>query len=322
MSDPSFLFPSRTLRDLTRLLRWRFKRHAGQTLREVYDLDPAFLEPEPALQSFTVAHQAEIITILKNPLGFEAVLDVFVTSALEFTYASNQFINLDAAERQLFRKLYAAYLGQILALLQRAAGQDALQAELPALLHEHFLALRANLERFFDPELRREVEKNVILTPVVCAHYSPEFQLRLLRLAVEDLVEPVLDLGCGKQGALVQYLREQGVEAVGVDRLVDDLPGLRIADWETVRFSPGKWGTILSHMAFSHHFQFHHHYRYGRARTYARQYRAMLDALKPGGSLVYAPGLPFIETLPGEAFVVYTWPVNGEAATATRVTRV
>lgn len=314
-------FPSATLRELIRLIRWRFKHHSGETLRAVYELSPVFWNMEPELQALMTDRQQEIITILKSPVGFETVLDVFVNSALEFSYASNQFIHLDAGELQVFRDLYAAYLLKILALLEGSVEGTELRAALPGLLQEHFLELRTNLEHFFDPELRHAVEKNVILTPVVCAQYTPQFQLALLRLTPETLEQPVLDLGCGKQGALVQYLRAHGVEALGVDRLVEDLPGLRPADWMTARFSKAKWGTILSHMAFSHHFQFHHHYRYGRARTYARQYRALLDALKPGGSLVYTPGLPFIESLLGDEFQVVHWPVEGEAASVVRITR-
>jgi hypothetical protein len=48
----------------------------------------------------------------------------------------------------------------------------------------------------------------------------------------------------------------------------------------------------------------------GHPERYARLYMSVLGALAPGGSFLYAPGLPFVESLlPGELYEVRTRPV-------------
>ena len=144
-----------------------------------------------------------------------------------------------------------------------------------------------------------------------------------------NLAQPVLDLGCGKPAQLVTYLRDHGIEAVGVDRLVDQAPYLIRSDWLSFELPPRTWGTIISHMAFSNHFIFQHLYKYGQGADYARRYMAILNALKPGGSFYYTPGLPFIETyLPADQYTVTKRAVKGpgqsgeEGLYAVRVKRI
>ncbi|HEY6878180.1 MAG TPA: hypothetical protein VI299_09175, partial [Polyangiales bacterium] len=59
----------------------------------------------------------------------------------------------------------------------------------------------------------------------------------------------------------------------------------------------GRYGTIVSHQAFSLHFLHHHHAAGDTAFDYARTFMAILRALVPGGVFAYAPGLPFIESV-------------------------
>src|SRR5215211_6271348 len=56
----------------------------------------------------------------------------------------------------------------------------------------------------------------------VCARYSPPLQLGALDLSSEALPEPVLDVGCGSDAAMVRYLRQRGVEAYGIDRFAPE----------------------------------------------------------------------------------------------------
>lgn len=63
-------------------------------------------------------------------------------------------------------------------------------------------------------------------------------------------------------------------------------------------------------MAFSTHFLHHHLRTDGHPERYARLYLDLLAALKPGGSLLYTPGLPFMENLlPAERYVVRRRPI-------------
>lgn len=129
---------------------------------------------------------------------------------------------------------------------------------------------------------------------VVCAEYGPELQLGVLGLALEELREPVLDVGAGRDARLVRALRAAGKDAHALDRDADPALGVR-ADWLEFDFGTARWGSIVSHLAFSLHF-FHQHLRSEKeAGRYAHTYMRMLRALTPGGLLAYAPGLPFIE---------------------------
>jgi hypothetical protein len=138
-----------------------------------------------------------------------------------------------------------------------------------------------------------------------CAQYAPALQLRVLGLEAARLEEPILDLGCGARAAPEPALREVGKEAYGIDRGLSGEPFCFDGDWLDFPIEPGRWGTLISHMGFSNHF-LHHHLRPGlAAERYARRYMELLGGLRPGGSLVYAPGLPFLEPLlPAERFAV------------------
>jgi hypothetical protein len=121
--------------------------------------------------------------------------------------------------------------------------------------------------------------------------------LKILGIELENIKEPVLDIGCGKTGRLVNYLNDKGIESCGVDRIVAYSEHLIEADWLEFPLIPAYWGTIVLHMAFSNHFIFQHLYKNGKPEPYARRYKATLTALQPGGSFYYSPGLPFIERL-------------------------
>ncbi len=102
-------------------------------------------------------------------------------------------------------RIYAAYLRDIQAILSASPGETEIARRLQALVAGHFGDLRANITRFFITETRGEAGSNVVLKRVACAEYSPALQMEILGLRMEDLPAPVLDLGCGKSGALVGY---------------------------------------------------------------------------------------------------------------------
>jgi len=301
----------------------RYQANTGKSLLDVYNLDPAFLEVEPGTLAFVMAHRPEMAAILGQPELADSLVRLFVISTLEFTYANNQFIHLDRTEENSLYRIYREYLDAMRHSLADEAPAEVMRERLRSVIASHFTALRANLSRFLDHPEARDLDEQMIFRRVVCREYSPAFQLEILGISLDALEAPVLDLGCGKAGRLVQYLNQHAIRAVGVDRIVEARPDLQSADWLTLRLEPEGWGTVLSHMAFSNHFTFHHLYRSGRPEPYARQYRAILGGLRPGGSFFYAPGLPFIEdVLPKERYRVIRRPVclSGQAAVEEAVT--
>jgi hypothetical protein len=282
----------------------RYDLNEDKSLRDVYQLNADFLDTRSDAD-FAIHHQEEILAVLADRQKFEKLVDLFVRRAIEFTYASNQFVQINITKEAELRRIYSVYLSEIRQLLAESRSEAEISARLSRLVKEHFQNLRTNISSFFDPTSAAEPQSNVIFQKVVCAEYSPEMQLEILDVQQDALLQPVLDLGCGKSGKLVQYLRQNGIQATGVDRIVDPSLNLIQANWLGYPMVPGYWGTVISHMAFANHFLFHHLYRHGSIEPYARQYMAILKSLKEQGSFYYAPGLPFIETyLPQETYQV------------------
>ena len=136
-------------------------------------------------------------------------------------------------------------------------------------------------------------------------------------------VKRILDVGCGRELNLVNYLRDNGYEAYGIDRFNNNNPYYSKCDWLEHNFEPSKWGTIISNLGFSNHF-IHHNLRVdGNFREYAQKYMEILASLKPNGSFHYAPDLPFIEShVNKQTYRVTNSVVENSEFKASRITRI
>lgn len=145
----------------------------------------------------------------------------------------------------------------------------------------------------------------------VCSEeYAVELQLRVLQLQLDEIREPILDLGCGRDGCLVKCLRNNNKDAIGIDLYPNNTQGCLSVDWFKFPFLPQQFGTILAHLSFSLQFLHQHLKADGDVACYARQYMAILRSLNRGGLLAYAPGLPFIEKLlPADKYKVQRFDV-------------
>lgn len=283
----------------------RYQANSRKSMLDVYRVDRDFVRLEKDNLEFMFTNRVEITAILDDPESSVSLANEFVRSSLEFTYNNNQYVHLNQEEQDRLLKMYIAYLRGMKTVLAESRDFPEFQQNFTGLVKEHFNELSRNISRFFDREPGWQVQENIILKQVVCSEYTPDFQLHLLGMDAKNLLSPVLDLGCGKQGILVTYLRSLGHQAFGVDRIVEPIPGLREADWFDLEFKPSSWGTVISHMAFSNHFLFHHRYKNGNPTRYAQMYMQVLTGLKPGGCFIYSPGLPFIEQyLPKESFSI------------------
>lgn len=131
---------------------------------------------------------------------------------------------------------------------------------------------------------------------VVCGEYAAMLQRDALGLGEERLRGPILDVGCGASASLVRALRAEGLAATGVDREAPEDVAI-VSDWRSFPFGQDRWGTVISHHAFTLHFLHHHLGQSDQAYADAQVYRAILRSLRVGGRFVYVPGLPFIEPL-------------------------
>ncbi len=140
-----------------------------------------------------------------------------------------------------------------------------------------------------------DLSENPLLSTVPCEEYSAQFQLRLLSLDITELIQPILDIGCGESGQLVNNLRSKGYTAFGVDRFAPSTPNFFQQDWFEFDCGTNNWGTIIAHQSFSTHFIHAHLHHSSRADDFASLYMRILGSLRVGGEFCYTPGLPFIE---------------------------
>lgn len=164
--------------------------------------------------------------------------------------------------------------------------------------------------------------KGEMIESVACSEYSPDLQIDILQIDIDQIIEPVLDIGCGKLGNLVLFLRQKGIDAFGFDRFAYDNLALGSSDWLEYKFGKDKWGTIISNLGFSNHFQHHHFRNDGNFMEYAKKYVDILNSLKIGGTFHYAPDLPFVEQyLDKDKYQLTTCNIGNYEFRSTRIKR-
>ncbi|HBG41564.1 MAG TPA: hypothetical protein DEF88_12210 [Porphyromonadaceae bacterium] len=173
---------------------------------------------------------------------------------------------------------------------------DIIQKKIPMnlLSERHYQNLKSWVEESNPFSKIMYQKEDITVQPVVCCEYSADIQKHILHLQLEELPEPILDVGSGKHGNLVKSLRAAGLIVYGIDRF-SDCSWVEKADWLTYDYGMEKWGTIISNLGFSNHFLHHHLREEGNFIGYAKKYMEILNSLKLHGRMYYAPELPFIE---------------------------
>lgn len=239
-----------------------------------------------------------------------------IDKQLDFNKGKNlfhEYISFTKEDKENLRHIYSALFNDI-----KNHEHDA-----DALATTHYQRLKAWLETS-NPSFEI-IYKNegFIINPVACSEYSAELQLEILHIDYTLLMEPILDIGCGKEAKLVRFIRSKGLEAFGFDRLVVDESYIHKNDWLEFEYITGKWGTIISNLGFSNHFHHHHLRNDGNFLGYAKKYMEILNSLRYGGRFHYAPGLPFIEQyLPAEKFRLTTYSLNNNAFTSSVIMKI
>lgn len=260
---------------------------AGLSLDTVADAQARLTAVEADLPAYLWTHR----DILGPWLASAAAAGDLADQLVRWLHRHNQFLYATAQTRAELAQVYAQAMSDTAELLAEARTETEIAQGLPELFAEHHQRLALALKVAFGTRLRDTVQ----------AEYSPALQLAVLGL---DRVEtPVLDVGCGATGALVDYLRDAGIEGVGMDRDAQ-AAGVVQADWLTQDFGFGIWGTVISHLGFSLHFLHHHLSEHELAFDYARAYMRILASLKVGGRFAYAPALPFLEEVLGDRYKV------------------
>lgn len=222
----------------------------------------------------------------------EKVLQEFCRVNQYFSFSKNDLVVLKTMYQNLYRNIKE----------KEISADD--------IFKHHFVKLKQWLEKTnpFAGKMYRQHE--AVLEAVACSEYNSELQKEILVLKDIELLEPVLDIGCGKNGSLVKSLIADHIEAYGIDRFSNTSPCFEKADWLTYDYGFKKWGTVVSNLGFSNHFAHHHLRKDGDIIRYAQKYMDILRSLKTGGCFCYAPDLPFIEKyLDGKEFSITKYDI-------------
>ncbi|MBK7215482.1 MAG: class I SAM-dependent methyltransferase [Bacteroidales bacterium] len=215
----------------------------------------------------------------------ELLINYLTDRAIREFCAINQYFSFDQQAHKQLRALYSELFSTV--------KMKKLPVESIARKHYENLIIWLQNTNSFAVDIYES--KGESIDSVACSEYSPELQMEILQLDLDQIMEPVLDIGCGVKAGLVLYLRSQGIEAFGIDRFAEEDTMLQKSDWLDFRYEKDSWGTICSNLGFSNHFHHHHLRQDGSFIDYARKYMEILASLKPGGSFHYAPDLPFVE---------------------------
>ena len=285
---------------LRELLVGRMQRNARSPLSEVWVAGGRFSEPEAELVEHLIHHREELSSWMRTVLAgepggqrWEQSPGAFLSSLLApWLQERNQFLRVDSEAARQLEVLYLRAIAETELVLSSGADDTRAAGKLQTVWDTHRGRLVSFVRSLLDDDPR----------DATCATYSPSLQLGVLDRSSDDLREPVLDVGCGRDAALVSYLRARGLEAYGIDRAAPAKPdGVAAVDWLDFDYGEGVWGTVISHLGFSLHFLRHHladgpvteSLVFAPARVYAR----ILRSLRVGGAFVYAPALPFVEEL-------------------------
>lgn len=247
----------------------------------------------------------------KSTRGFsklpdEKELSEVVNGMLQTLYEVNQYVHVDEQSRTELASIYISTWRAV------QTGMD-----IRTTLNEvHYPRLKDWLAGLYPPEFLEPLGESRKIGHVVCEEYSPQLQLEIFRLDLAGIHEPVLDVGCGKEARLVRHLRNLGIDTYGFDRMAagNDEFVCR-SDWFEYPYHEKRWGTILSNMAFSNHLNYAFQNHMPDFERYLGLFLQILTAIQPGGCILYAPSLPFIERrLDKHLYSIEGWEIGNRVS--------
>ena len=216
----------------------------------------------------------------------EDIIDYTVDKTISAIYSINQFIHITAEQK---RELYNIYKESWETFDSNAPEQSILN---------HHKRLSKWISKLYPSDFTEVLRTKDQIGNVVNAQYSADFQMKVLGLELENLMEPIIDIGCGSQANLVRHICKQKNEVLGIDRVIEyKSEHTKEIGWLEFEFRPCFYGTIIANMSFANHLVYHMQNKTPYIQAYLSKYKEIIASIKKGGVFVYAPSLPFIEQL-------------------------
>jgi hypothetical protein len=273
----------------------RFRSNADLALRDYIFSNSLFHFIAAEQVRFMFAHRAELIEEMRSADTVLELVKHCIESTKRYTYERNQFVNFTAEYDELLHAQYMDFIQQVCVALQKSDTETMLGSEMVSVLQAHHERLRLIMASYCVTYQDEDLRANPLLRTVPCEEYSTRFQLSIMGLKLDELIEPVLDIGCGMNGSLVHYLREHGISAYGVDRLAPESAFFFKSDWFDFDYGSRPWGSILAHQSLSTHFIYAYLHQPVSIEKFAKLTMKILGNLQTNSFLCYAPGMPFFE---------------------------
>jgi hypothetical protein len=210
--------------------------------------------------------------------------DFAADTALASFYQINQYIQIAGSDKDNLKNIYIDTFNRI----NDKNSHDT--------MINHHMQLSAWLSRFYPESFIRALRFNKKIGNVINNEYSPEFQEKVLGIDAAELMEPILDMGCGKNANLVTRLKESGKNIIGIDRVISVNDGsAKKISWFDFNFEKSHWGTIVANMSFTNHMIYSMANEKDRIYDYLILYKKIIESLKPGGRFFYAPSVQSVE---------------------------
>ncbi len=240
------------------------------------------LEREVSIDENFRAHLLKLKT--DGVKDISSIVDYTVRETIRTIYQINQYLAIPGEEINRLRNMYINTWNKI----------D--RQSFDRVIRNHHRKLSRWIAQFYPDAFLASLQDSETIGKVKNEEYSARFQESLYNTTVEDLMEPILDLGCGEHAYFANHLHEAGKQVVGIDRLIQTRESYLVEiDWFDFPLEQSQWGTVTANMSFSNHLLYTLHNDKDRLLNYYLKYREIIDALKPGGRFLYAPSLPFIE---------------------------
>lgn len=236
-------------------------------------------------------------TLIKLKRGNEDVselIDHTVRKTLETIYRINQYLELSKEDITTLKRIY------------EETWEELREENIAAIIRSHHQKLSTWIARFYPPDFISALENKQSIGHVLNEEYTAAFQLALFDINPDELAEPIIDIGCGKNGLLVKAISRVKKNVTGIDRLISDENELLLEnDWFEFYFEVNHWGTIIANMSFSNHLLYTFTNDQKNLYRYFAKYKEIIESLKIDGTFIYAPSIPFIEDrLDPESYVV------------------